>query len=135
MIPGLLSGVLLLLASPAVGLWPLALVAYLPLLVGLERRYHRGGLGWPQALGNGYLLGLFHAGSLFYWLTTLNTWAMIAVVMLYGLLHAGLALALLFGLRRGLRGTWLATWLLSFWLASEALVSDHFLGLPPYGLG
>lgn len=135
MIPGLLSGGLLLLASPALGLWPLTLVAYLPLLAGLERRFHQNRLGWWQAIGNGYLVGLLHAGSLFFWIITLNGWALFPVVLIYALLDASLAAALLFGLRRGLRGGWLAAWVLCFWLASEALVSDRFLELPPYGLG
>ncbi len=135
MIAGLLSGSLVLLASPSLGIWPLILVAYLPLLISLERRFHGGRLRWRDAVAAGYLLGLMHAGSLFFWLLTVNPWSLIPVVGLYALLHAALAVAILSGLRCGLRGGWLSAWTLCFWLASEALVSDRFFELPAYGLG
>ena len=61
LLPGI-SGLLLLLCFPTFSLWPLAFIAWVPLLISLEKKS-----GW-DAFQSGWLTGILFFGFLIYWL-------------------------------------------------------------------
>ena len=66
----LLSGLLLFLANPPVGLWPLAWLALAPLIVGVTRAHSA-----RQAAWRGYLFGWLFLGPTWYWVgLTIIAW-------------------------------------------------------------
>ncbi|CEK15311.1 apolipoprotein N-acyltransferase [Chthonomonas calidirosea] len=118
----LLSGLLLWLANPPAGLWPLAWVALAPLVVSVLRARH-----FAQATWRGYLFGWAFLGPLWYWIgLTISAWTGSAIgwIAWFGLtfilagffaLWAGVA----WWLDRNVPEQWAVTALAAAWVVME----------------
>jgi apolipoprotein N-acyltransferase len=129
----LLSALLLWLANPPAGLWPLAWVALAPLIVGVLRARH-----FAQAAWRGYLFGWVFLGSLWYWIgLTISAWTGSAIgwVAWFGLtfilagffaLWAGAA----WWLDRNVPEQWAVTALAAAWVVMEWVRTLGALSMP-----
>lgn len=130
-----LSGVLLLLSSPPIGLWPLIFVAFIPLINGLEAEFRIGHLTYGRAFLKGYITGLFYAVAIFFWIVHVSVWALLPVTFVLACLHGLLAIGIFLGLKTGLKGAVLSLWTACLWVSLEVLGSDVFFLLPSYAIG
>lgn len=130
-----ISGILLALATPASGLWPLIFIAFTPLITGLETDFKNKHLDWKQAFLKGLITGLFYSVSLFYWITNINKWVVIPVTLIFSCMHAFLALGIYLGLRIKLKKLTLYLWIACLWVSIEFIASDPFFSIPSCAIG
>lgn len=131
----LLSGLLLLLSTPAIGLWPLIFIAFIPILLGLENKFEAGELTFRNAFISGYVTGIFYYGPLFFWLLNVNIWSLLPVVLGFSCTHGLLASGVYLGLKKGFKSAVLCLWLVCIWVSIETLASELFFALPSYAIG
>ena len=124
----------MLLASPAIGLWPLIFFAFTPFFVALERSFQVRP-SFKSAFAAGYIFGLFYGLSLFFWLIHVNPWGLLPVIMLFAFMQAALGIVVVLALRSGYEGWSFSLLICCAWVAIEVVGSELILPLPAYGLG
>jgi len=129
------SGFLLLLSTPSIGLWPLIFVAFIPLLNDLEAKFEIGRLTFRGAFLKGYVVGLFYAVALFFWIVHISAWALFPIALGFACMQGLLATGVLLGLKAGFKGAVLSLWLACLWVSIEVLGSGLFFSLPSYAIG
>ena len=92
------GGLLLALAFPPWGLWPLVFAAWVPLWVDLEARARSGDAGWRRTFLCGWVMGFVAFAAILYWILGLsNEEVTIPGLMLPALALLALYVALFFG--------------------------------------
>ncbi len=129
------SGVLLALSSPAIGLWPIIFVAFIPLLIGLETEFAGGRLTVRRAFLKGYVPGLIYVAAMFFWIVHVSAWALLPILLGLAWMHGLMATGVYLGLKAGLKESVLCVWLACVWVSIEVLGSDVFFSLPSYAIG
>jgi len=131
----LLSGLLLGVSTPTLGLWPLIFIAFVPLLYAVEQAWIRQRLGAARAFQYGLLAGILYCIPNFAWLVNVKAWILPLVVLGYAMQFGVLATGIVFGLKAGLRDAPLSLWVACLWVSVEILASDVFAQVPSISTG
>lgn len=117
-----LSGLLMALAFPPFGLWPLGWVGLAPIFWVLARASIR------QTILAGLIFGAVHAGIGMYWLAVIDWVNLTALAVYFSLFYGGALVLLRFVIRRDTRFRPLAA--AAGWVGLDLLIGRLFSGIP-----
>jgi apolipoprotein N-acyltransferase len=137
--PYLLSGALLAGITPVLACWPVAFIAFVPMLAAIYYDFKRDQGTYLGVFVKGFLGGSIFALAELYWITPLSFPGQILSVALIASLFGLFCMGVRGALESGLKGAALGLWTAFLWVALEAaasdLFSDLFFAIPSLAVG
>ncbi|WDP90737.1 MAG: apolipoprotein N-acyltransferase [Desulfobacter sp.] len=130
-----MSGILLGLGTPSIGLWQFSFFAFIPLLTAIQYQFDKERISFWAMYGLGVLFSYIYASFCFYWLSNLSLSAMFAVPAIYAVVCGFFVPGVILGMKSRLKNVGLYLWMVFLWVSLEVILSDTFFAIPSIALG